>query len=128
MATQLQRGFALLNRVMEPAAAESVRYIRGATVISDELPALLSAQLIEQISEGGPSIVGRQFTWRLKRDELRWDNAPTKPRRSDRIEWVHGGTTYQFEVVRDVAGAESPEVDPRSEWIPANVKLLEGKA
>lgn len=124
MTTHLRRGFAMLNRVMEPAAAESVRYIRGATVISDELPATLSAPQIEEISEGGGSVVGRQFTWLLKRDELLIDNAQVRPQRNDLIEWFHNGTTYVFEVLPGSGGVASDNVDPRSDWIPASAKLM----
>lgn len=123
MSTLLQRGYRLLNRAMEPAAAESVRYLRGAVAVSDAMPALLSAPQIEQIADGGVAIVGRQFTWLLKRAELMLEGQQITPHRSDRIEWDSNGRTYVFEVLPDIGSPESGAVDPRLEWIPASTKL-----
>lgn len=120
MSTLLQRGFRLLNRCMEPAAAESVRYLRGAEVISDAMRALLSAPQIEVIADGGAAVVGRQFTWRLNRDDL-----GTKPKRLDRIEWFNGGKTYKFEVLPEAGQPEAGATDPRSDWVPAAAKLVD---
>lgn len=121
----IARGFALLNRVMEPAAAETVRYSRGGTVISEGLPATLSAQQIELVTEGGAAIIGRQFKWLLKRADLRVDNAEVRPEKFDRIEWNMGGRVYVFEVLPEIGSTESGAVDPRSDWIPASVKLID---
>lgn len=122
--SQIDRGFDLLNRVVTPAAADSVRYTRGATVISDALPAALSAPQIQLVMEGGVAIVGRQFKWSLKRSELLWEGAVDRPRRNDRIEWLRDGRIYAFEVLPETGGSESAAVDPRNDWIPATVQLL----
>lgn len=123
--TLVGRGFRLLDRAMEPAAAESVRYIRGAVVISDALDAVLSNQQIEQITDGGAAIVGRQFSWRLKRSDLVLDSEEVAPQKFDKIEWAYGGRVYVFEVLPEAGLPESGAVDPRSNWIPASVKLVE---
>ncbi len=123
MTTLLNRGFRLLNRCTETVAAESVRYLRGALVISDALPATLSNQQIEQVTSADSVVVGRQFTWRLKRSDLQIDGAEQKPQRDDRIEWVHCGKTYVFKVLPELGLPEAGAVDPRSDWVPASVKL-----
>jgi hypothetical protein len=125
MASLVDRGFALLNRAMEPAAATTVRYTRNATVISDALPAALSAPQIEQITDSGAAVIGRQFTWRLKRSELVVDGVATKPQKFDRIEWTLADMTYVFEVLPETGVPESGAVDPRNDWIPASAKLIE---
>ena len=125
MATLLQNGFALLNRAMRTAAGESVTYTRGALVISEALPATLSNQQIEQLSDGGPMLIGRQFTWQLYRGDLVVDGVATTPQKLDRIKWIWGGTEYVFEVLPETAGPAMGAVDPRSDWIPASVKLIE---
>ena len=125
MTNLLQRGFRLLNRATEPVAAESVTYTRGATVISEALSATLSNQQIEQLTDGGLAVIGRQFTWRLKRDDLQIDGSPTLPQKLDRIAWVWGDFEYVFSVLPETAQPEGGAVDPRSDWIPASVKLIE---
>lgn len=123
MATLLQRGFGLLNRGMEAAAAEFVVYKRGAVVVSEALTATLSNQQIEQLSAGGATVVGREFTWRLKRDELVVQSQQVSPAKFDRIEWTYSGKTFVFVVMPELGGPESPAVDPRSDFIPAAAKL-----
>lgn len=124
MASLIDRGFALLNRVVTPAAATTVRYTRGATVISDALPAALSNQQIEQLTESGAAVVGRQFTWRLKRSELVLNGLGTTPQKFDRITWILRGTEFVFEVLPESGQPEMGAVDPRNDWIPASVKLV----
>ena len=125
MDSLIDRGHALMNRIKSPAKATTVRYIRGAAVISDALEAGLSNQQIEQVTGAGVAFIGRQFTWDLKRDGLFVDGAVDKPRRDDRIEWVRSGQTFVFVVMPELGSPESNAVDPRSDWIPASVKLIE---
>lgn len=125
MTTLLQRGFALLSRGMEAAAVETVRYTRGVNVVGEGVRALLSNQRVEQVTDGGAAIIGRQFTWQLNRDDLRLNGEAFKPLKSDRIEWELNGKTYVFLVMPEVASPEAPAVDPRSEWITAVAKLAE---
>lgn len=125
MATLLRRGFALLNRGMEAAASEAVRYLRGPAVISEGMSATLAAPDVETVTEGGATIIGRQFTWRVKRSELRVENVEDKPRRGDRIEWDFGGKVHVFEVVPELASPAAGAVDMRSDFIPVSVKLVD---
>lgn len=120
----VERGYRLLDRGARTAAGTTVRYIRGADVISDSLPAFLDSSAIEQVTEGNTSVVGRQFLWQLHRDELRWENQFTRPKRLDLIEWKYAGVIYVFEVLSD-AGQDAQAIDPRSPWIEASVKLME---
>lgn len=124
MTTLLQRGFARLNAAMQDVAAESVRYIRGATVISDAMPALLSAPQIQVVTDGGLSVVGRQFNWSVSKDELIAEGVRDQPRRNDVIEWICGGTTYAFEVLPDIRGSDAAASDPRDGFWPAAAKLI----
>lgn len=123
MANLVQRGFAKLNRALESVATERVRYFRGAVEISDSLPAILSAPRLEQVDEGGKLVIGREFTWRLKRSDLIWEGKPDRPRRLDLILWIHDDATYTFEVLPNASGAEAADVDQRQDWLPARVKL-----
>lgn len=125
MATLLQRGFRLLNRCMEPAAAESVRYLRGAEVISDAMRALLTINRVDLTTQDGASIIGRRFVWQLKRDELMVNGAEVRPERLDQIEWDYNGRTYAFQVLPEQAMPEDRAVDMRADYIPANTQLLE---
>lgn len=125
MTSLIDRGFALLNRATTPAAVTTVRYTRAATVISEALPATLSNQQIEQLSDSGTSVIGRQFTWRLKRADLVIGGAKTDPQKFDKIVWVWAGTEFVFEVLPETGAPEMGAVDPRSDWIPASVKLIE---
>lgn len=113
----------MLNRAMEPAAATTVRYTRGAAVISDALTATFTAEQVEIVTASDTTVIGRQFTWRLKQSELLVDNAKTKPQRNDVIEWYFGGTTYTFTVLPELSGVESQTADIRSDWVSASVKL-----
>lgn len=125
MTTYLNRGFSFLNRSMEAAAAESVRYTRGAVVVSDALTATLSNQQIQQITDGESVLVGRQFTWQLKRSELMFDSQPTEPMRGDLIEWKQDGRTYVFEVLPEASQPEAGIVDMRLGFLPAAVKVVD---
>lgn len=125
MTTLIARGYALLNRVAEPAAAESVRYLRNAIVVSDALPAIIAAADITQVLEGDGTIIGRQLQVRLKRSHLVIDNVPIQPEPYDRIEWIHDGRTIVMEVLKDAVRGEAPAVDERSDWVPASVKIKE---
>ncbi len=125
MASLIDRGFALLNRAETPAAATAVVYKRGATVISEALPAALSNQQIEQLTDGGATVIGRQFTWRLYRPDFVIDGVATTPQKFDRIEWTLAGTEFVFAVLPETGGPEAGAVDPRSDWLPASVKLIE---
>lgn len=69
-------------------------------------------------------LVGRQFTWQLFRDDLVIDGAKTGPQKLDRIRWIWNSTEYVFEVLPETAGPAMGAVDPRSDWIPASVKLI----
>lgn len=125
MTTLINRGFSLLNRVMEPAAAETVTYKRGAKVIGEGVLATLSNQQIEQLTSADTAIVGRQFTWRVKRSDLVIDGSEVQPESFDRIEWYRNGRVYVFQVMPELGLPESNSVDPRSDWVPASVKLVE---
>lgn len=123
MPTHLNRGFDLMNRVMEPAAAESVTFIRDGSAIED-VAATLSNQQIEQVTDGGATLVGRQFTWRLKRGDLVHSGVSLTPQRGDQIVWIHDGTTYEFLVMPEVGLPASNANDQRTDWLPASVKLM----
>lgn len=125
MDTLINRGFGLLNRATAPAAAELVRYIRAAAVLSDAIEATLSNQQIEQLSAGGTTVIGRQFTWRIKAADLVVDGVVDKPRTNDRIEWSRGGFVYVFSVQPELGAPSAGSVDPRSAWLPASAKLIE---
>ncbi len=125
MTSLIDRGYTFGNRGIKSAASTSVRYSRAATVISDALKATLSNQQIEEISDTGSSVIGRQFTWRLYRPDFVIDGVGTTPQKFDRIEWIRAGTQYVFEVLPEIGGPEAGAVDPRSDWIPASVKLIE---
>ncbi len=124
MLTPVQRGYSLLNRLAQPMAAESVRYLRGTTEISSAMPAIFKSPQIELIDEGGASIIGRKFIWELKRDQLLWEGVEDRPRINDVIEWTRGNKTHTFTVQPEVgATPEAGAVDMRSDWVPAFVKL-----
>ena len=124
MSTLIQRGYRLINRLAETSAAESVRYLRGTTEISSELPAIFKSPQIELIDEGGASIIGRKFMWEVKRSRLLWNGAEDRPRANDVIEWTRGNKTHSFTVQPEIgATPEAGAVDMRSEWIPVSVKL-----
>ncbi len=123
MTNLLDRGYTIMNRIVEPIAAATVRYIRATTEISSALPATFSAPRIDSIDEGGATNIGRQYTFELKRSELLWEGREDRPRVNDVIEWIVGGLLYRFEVQPEQGNPEAPAVDPRSEWVPASVKL-----
>ncbi len=127
MSTLLQRGYRLLNRAMEPAAAESVRYLRGAVAVSDAMRAALVTADIQQIRDGGAAVVGKQFVWRLYRSDLMTDSGELKPQQSDRIEWDWNGKTYVFVAMTELNRPEYGAVDPRGNWVPVSTKLDEVK-
>ena len=102
-----------------------MKYTREATVISEALTATLSNQQIQQITDGESAIIGRQFTWRLNRSDLVFESQATEPRRGDQIEWIHENKTYVFEVLPEAIQPEAGQVDPRSEYIPAAVKVVD---
>lgn len=124
MVAIIDRGFALLNRITEPAATTSVEYQRGGDVLVASLTAHLSAPQIEVITEGH-SIIGRQFVWRMRRSELPepTEGVEKKPRRGDKIVWTLNDNTYTFEVLPEINQAEVGPSDPRSEWVTASFKL-----
>lgn len=93
-------------------------------MISDALPATLSKPEVDQLTEEIVTVVGRQFMWRLKQPDLQIDGAIQTPQRDDSIEWVHCGRKYVFTVLQETSGPEFGVIDPRSEWVPANTKLV----
>lgn len=109
---------------MEAAAVESVVYSRGVAVISDAMAATLSAPEVQQITGNGAAVVGREFTWRLKREDLVLEGAPLLPKKDDRIDWVWNGITYTFVVMPEVGRPELKAVDQRNEWVPVTAKLI----
>lgn len=125
MAPLVDRGFRLLNRTMKPAAALAVRYFRGPTVVSEGALATLSNQQIEQVTAGGATLIGRQFTWRLRAADLLLEGVVITPQKFDRIEWDLEGRVFVFAVQPEIGLPAAGSVDPRSEWIPASVKLEE---
>lgn len=123
MASLIDRGYALLNRATSPAAELTVRYSRAATVISEAMPATLSAAQVQSVAANGDEVVGRQFHWSLKRQELLWETRKDRPRRDDVIEWALNGRVYHFVVLPEPLQSEALSVDPRSDWVPASAKL-----
>jgi hypothetical protein len=123
MASWIDRGFALLNRTTSPAAETTVRYSRAATVISEAMPATFTAAQVQSVANDGATVIGREFHWSLKRQELRWDGAEDRPRRDDVIEWELNGRVYHFVVLPEPLRSEALAVDPRSDWVPASTKL-----
>jgi hypothetical protein len=120
------RGFNLLNKSKQTAAATTVRVIRGSEVVSDGMQAVLSAPQIEFVSNAG-SLVGRQFRWDLKREQFKYRGKLDEPRALDRIEWSLNGRLFVFEVLSRSNMPEMDAVDPRSDWLPASAKLAEIK-
>lgn len=123
----VDRGYRLLDRGARTAAGMTVRYLRGAEEVSSELPALLNSADIEQVIEGGATVVGRQFVWQVHRAEMLLGNAPITPQPLDFIEWSRDDAVYVFKVMPDAALA-AQAVDPRSPWLPASTKLIERRS
>ncbi len=119
----LDRGYRLLDRGAQAAAGLTIRYLRGDEEISDELPAMLTAADIEQVIEGGSTVVGRHFVWQVHRAEMLLEGAAIKPEALDIIEWTKDETVYVFKVMPDAAQA-AQAVDPRNPWLPASTKYV----
>lgn len=124
MTSMLSRGYRLLNRAIEPAAGDTVRYLRNGDVIGDAVRVANTAAEIEQVIDAETTIIGRQMTMWVHRDDLMLNGQRLTPLRADRIEWIYGGRTHVFEVVPDTDQSEFGEVDIRKDWLPARVKWL----
>jgi hypothetical protein len=121
----IERGYALQNRVVEAAASFIVRYCRANSVISEAMPATLSAAQLQSVDSNASEIIGRQFRWQFKGDELQWEGKQDRPRRDDVVEWTYGSRTYVFKVLPETLQSEALNVDPRSGWVPASAQLDE---
>lgn len=126
MKSIFDRGYDLLNRLVEPAAGITVQYTRNALVVSETMPAKVDAAAVDLISEGGVAIIGRRFRWMFNRREMEAINPPM-PERGDKVEWLLNGRKYIFEILPDSGDAEFGAHDPRSDWLPAHAKLIDSE-
>lgn len=125
MTTLIDRGFALLNRATQTAAATTIRYIRDATVITDELKATVGSAEVAQVTSGDTAIIGREITIRVYRPDFVLDAAEIKPQRGDLIDWrPRPGVLCQLEVLPSATGPEAGEVDQRNDWLPLTAKFI----
>lgn len=124
MASPMDRGFAQLNRAMQQSAAFSATCKRAGVLIGDAIPVLLSAPLVEVATTGNATVVGRQYKLQIKRQSYVLSGNPTDPIRDDVISFTLNGKTLSCTILPAQGTPEVGNVDPRSDWIPVQVKLM----